>query len=205
MLIRQEHNGDLAAITSVTTRSFTDVEHSDQTESKIVERLRAPSDLAVSLVAVKDYMVVGHVAFSPIAVAGANDGWFGLGPVSVVPDHHGRGIGSALIRAGLEQLRYRDAAGCVVLGNPDYYRRFGFERTDRLRYEGAPPEHFMCLVLTTNNPPSGRVTDAQAFARLPRTDSFARPGRQSACTSSKSSRPRQGHRISLATCRSFAI
>lgn len=163
MMIREEQERDHASIAAVIARAFAGVEHSDKTEPKLVEKLRASGDLAVSLVAVDGNALIGHVAFSPIAVAGTHDRWFGLAPVPVEPDHQGLGIGSELIRAGLERLRLRGAAGCVVLGNPAYYRRFGFERNDGLRYEGAPPEHFMCLKLNADVSPTGLVAYAASF------------------------------------------
>lgn len=163
MLIRLEDDGDHSAIAEVTARAFAGVEHSDQTEPEIIARLRADDALTISLVAVEKGALIGHVAFSPVTINRAHDGWFGLGPVSVEPGHQATGIGSALIRTGLEQLRARGAAGCVVLGDPAYYSRFGFQRDQGLRYEGAPPEYFMRLNLGANETPMGRVDYALAF------------------------------------------
>jgi len=134
-------------------------------------RARRPSDpgyrasdaLTISLVAIESDVLVGHVAFSPVTIDGTDVSWFGLGPVSVDPDNQGVGIGSALIRAGLEQLRGQGAAGCVVLGDPAYYSRFGFERDDELRYERAPPEYFMRMSLIPCRRPTGRVDYSPAF------------------------------------------
>ena len=164
MLIRVEQEGDCASIGDVTARAFAGKEHSDQNEPLIIERLRAGDALTVSLVAVEHDAVIGHVAFSPVTIDGENGRWFGLGPVSVEPNSQSRGIGSALIRKGLDQLRQREAAGCVVLGDPAYYRRFGFEHDDALRYDGAPPEYFMRLLLADEEPPKGRVDYAPAFS-----------------------------------------
>lgn len=163
MLVRQEQKGDFAAIADLTTRAFADVEHSDQTEHDIIARLRAAGALTISLVAVEDDVIVGHIAFSPVTIEGTDYSWFGLGPVSVEPERQGRGTGSALIRLGLEQLRGQGAAGCVVLGDPAYYRRFGFANDDRLRFEGAPPEYFMRMNFTARETPTGRVDYAPAF------------------------------------------
>lgn len=163
MDIRKEQVGDHIAIAKVTAAAFADVEHSDQSEPQIVERLRDAGDLSLSLVAITGDVVVGHVAFSPVVIDGVSNGWFGLGPVSVDPAHQGRGIGSALIRNGLDRLRDGGARGCVVLGNPDYYPRFGFERDDGLRYEGAPAGYFMRLVFSASPAPTGRVDYAPAF------------------------------------------
>ncbi|UPJ65618.1 N-acetyltransferase [Bradyrhizobium sp. 191] len=164
MMIRQEQEGDYSAIADVTARAFAGMEHSDQAEPEIIKRLRASDALSLSLVAIEGGILIGHVAFSPVTIDGAHDGWFGLGPVSVEPDHQQKGIGSAPIRTGLEQLRSSGAAGCVVLGDPAYYRRFGFDRDDDLRYEGAPPEYFMRLNFIADQPPTGRVDYAPAFA-----------------------------------------
>jgi putative acetyltransferase len=163
MIIRDELPGDRTAIAQVTAAAFAGVRHSDQTEPAIVAGLRAAGVLALSLVAVDDGAVIGHVAFSPVTVAGRNCGWFGLGPISVLPERQGKGIGGALIWRGLARLRSQDAAGCVILGDPTYYRRFGFERDDRLLYDGAPPEYFMRLSLR-GEPPSGRVDYHPAFS-----------------------------------------
>nr|WP_245958395.1 N-acetyltransferase [Pelagibacterium sediminicola] len=104
MLIRQEQEGDHSAIADVTAWAFAGVEYSDQTETEIIARLRATDALAISLVAIESGTLVGHVAFSPVTIDGTDHCWFGLGPVSVKPDHQGTGIGSALICMGLEQL-----------------------------------------------------------------------------------------------------
>lgn len=145
--IRDEQPTDFAAIADVTFRAFADIEQSDQTEPAIVAGLRDAGALALSLVAVEDGEIVGHIAFSPVLIDGRDCGWLGLGPLSVRPDRQCRGIGSALVRSGLDRLRTRNAAGCVVLGEPAYYGRFGFASGDRLHFTGAPGEYFMLLDL----------------------------------------------------------
>lgn len=164
MLIRHEVPADIPAIAELTTAAFAKAEHSDGTEAAIVERLRAAGDLALSLVAIEDGELVGHVAFSPIRIEDAADGWLGLGPVSVSPRHQRRGIGTALIREGLRELEAEGALGCVVLGNPEYYRRFGFEHDVELRYPDAPPEFFMRRLFGPTPAPRGLVAYASAFA-----------------------------------------
>lgn len=143
MIIRPEQEQDHDAIAAVTTQAFAALEHSDQTEVAIVAALRCAGALSLSLVAQDGALVIGHVAFSPVTIDGKSVCWFGLGPVSVHPDRQGGGVGGALIRQGLDQLRSLGADGCVVLGDPGYYRRFGFENDRDLRYDGAPPEYFM--------------------------------------------------------------
>ncbi len=156
MIIRAEQAQDIAAIGDVTAQAFAGVAHSDQTEPAIVAALRDAGALSVSLVAVDRDEVVGHIAFSPVTIDREDSNWFGLGPVSVRPDRQGEGAGSALIRQGLDILKAQGAAGCVLLGDPAYYRRFGFENDAGLRYEGAPPEYFMRLAFD-GAAPAGRV------------------------------------------------
>lgn len=162
MQIRPERPEDAVAIRILTDAAFKGVPHSDQTEAKIVEALRTAQALTLSLVAVQDGEVVGHVAFSPVRINGATNDWHGLGPVSVLPERQGGGIGQALVRDGLRRLRSADAAGCVVLGDPAYYGRFGFEYDPDLYYGDAPPGYFQRLALS-GAPPKGEVTYHPAF------------------------------------------
>lgn len=162
MEIRSERRTDVVAISHVTTTSFATAAHSSGTEAGIVEGLRTGGALTVSLVAVDQGEVVGHVAFSPVTIASARGDWYGLGPVSVRPDKQGRGFGQLLVRAGLEQLRALQAAGCVVLGDPRYYNRFGFESDPALTYGGHHSPYFQRLVLA-GPPASGDVIYHSAF------------------------------------------
>lgn len=101
--------------------------------------------MTISLVAAEGARIIGYVAFSPVSIDGLNDGWFGLGPVAVAPDRQREAIGSSLIEAGLASLKEQGASGCVVLGEPGYYGRFGFAADVNLRLEGVPPEYFQYL------------------------------------------------------------
>src|SRR2546426_538557 len=123
--VRYERLDDLGAIHVVHTASFP-----TGTEAGLVDALRAAARLCVSLVAVERDKVVGHVAFSPVSVAGATDG-VGLGPVAVLPSHQGHGIGSRLIREGLAACQQSGFGFVVVLGEPGYYGRFGFAPASR--------------------------------------------------------------------------
>jgi predicted N-acetyltransferase YhbS len=162
--IRPEREGDEAAIAQVIATSFSAQEGSDGREPEIVRRLREEAELEVSYVAVTAAGgVVGHVAFSKVRIDGNPGAWYGLGPVAVLPDWQGRGIGSALVEAGLESLRQADAEGCVVLGDPGYYTRFGFEADTGLTYPRASvPNHFQRLLLR-GEVPRGEVSYADAF------------------------------------------
>lgn len=162
MKLRAEEAGDESAISAVVEAAFSGHPHSDGSEVGIVERLRSAGALSVSLVAEDDGRIVGHVTFSPVSIADGTPGWFGLGPVSVLPERQRGGIGGALIRAGLEQLRQAGAAGCVVLGDPAYYTRFGYYHDPALTYPAPMPEAFQQLRLS-GAPPKGEVTYHAAF------------------------------------------
>lgn len=163
MLIRPEHAQDIDAIRQLTAIAFAAVEYSNQTEPAIIDTLRDAKALTLSLVAVSESdEIIGHIAFSPVTIDGGELGWFGLGPVSVHPDQQRRGVGEALVRQGLDTIRQTGAAGCVLLGDPGYYRRFGFENDSRLRYPLAPPEYFMQLAFG-DAVPSGAVSYHPAF------------------------------------------
>lgn len=143
--IRPETPADIAAIDAVTVAAFLEAPHTDHTEQFIVAALRRSGQLTVSLVAEQSGVVVGHVAVSPVTIDDADSGWYGLGPVSVIPELQGKGIGSQLIDAALDKLRAIAAGGCVVLGDPGYYARFGFKATDALTLPGVPSEYFQAL------------------------------------------------------------
>ena len=98
VVIRDETNADVEAITEVTVDAFETLEISNNTEQFIIMTLRAAKALAVSLVAERDGRVIGHVAFSPVAISDGTPNWYGLGPVSVLPAHHRRGVCSTLIQ-----------------------------------------------------------------------------------------------------------
>ncbi len=161
-MIRDETPGDATAIRALTEAAFAGAAHASGTEAAIVDALRAAGVLTLSLVLVEAGEPVGHVAFSPVLVDGADVGWFGLGPVSVRPDRQRRGLGAALVRDGLARLRAGAARGCVVLGDPTWYRRFGFEADAGLRLAGVDPRFFQRLAFETPIP-RGIVTFHAAF------------------------------------------
>lgn len=162
MQIRQERPGDAATIRALTDAAFKGMPFSDQTEARIIDALRAAGALTLSLVATQAGEIIGHVAFSPVRINGEAGDWYGLGPVSVRPDHQRTGIGQALIREGLQRLESAGAGGCVLLGDPAYYNRFGFENDPELYYFGAPPEDFQRLTLNGSRP-SGEVSFHPCF------------------------------------------
>jgi putative acetyltransferase len=96
--------------------------------------------------------VVGHIAFSPVIISDNTSDWYGLGPVSVLPEYQRQGIGKALIQEGLSRLKDLGAKGCCVVGHPQYYSKFGFENVDGLVHKGVPPEVFFALTFDGHFP-----------------------------------------------------
>jgi putative acetyltransferase len=160
--IRNETAADWQAIEAVTTSAFLNASHTDHTEQYIINALRRAGKLEISLVAEADGMVIGHVAISPVSISGGATGWFGVGPVSVLPQCQRRGVGSRLMREALRVLRERGACGCLVVGEPDYYGRFGFQADRNLVFPGVPPEYFQALSFDSSRP-QGTVTYHEAF------------------------------------------
>ncbi len=161
--IRPESPADVDAITVLTAEAFLYAEHTSHTEQFIVNALRRAGVLTVSLVAqAGDGTLQGHVALSPVTVSDCSAGWYGLGPISVAPAQQRQGIGSQLMQRALDDLRALGAAGCVLLGDPAYYARFGFAPRAGLVLEGVPPEYFMALAFGVAYP-QGAVQYHPAF------------------------------------------
>ncbi|MGN7740824.1 GNAT family N-acetyltransferase [Pseudomonas sp. 22526] len=150
--IRNERPADIPAIAAVTREAFLTEEHSSHTEHYIVNALREAGVLTLSLVAEREGVVIGHASISPVTLSQGESAWYGLAPVSVLPAYQGQGIGSRLIRQLLEQLQALGAAGCVVLGDPGYYGRFGFKARDELVLPGVPAEYFQALSFDGSSP-----------------------------------------------------
>jgi len=162
IVVRDEAQSDVGAIADVTIAAFAPLEISGHTEQFVIEALRSAGALTVSLVAEVDGRVVGHIAFSPVVVSDGSKGWYGLGPLSVLPTFQRRGIGAALVREGLSRLKILGAKGCCLVGYPEYYKKFGFENQPDLLVEGVPPEVFLALPLD-GHVPIGVVTFHEGF------------------------------------------
>ncbi len=150
--VRDEQPGDIAAIDRVTQAAFLPVAYSSHTEQFIVSALRAAGQLTMSLVAETDGHVVGHVAVSPVSLSSGDNGWYGLGPISVRPDHQNRAVGTSLMQAAIHRLKAQGSAGCVLLGDPAYYARFGFKAYPDLVLPGVPGMYFQALPFTDHVP-----------------------------------------------------
>ncbi|MHC4067998.1 MAG: GNAT family N-acetyltransferase [Planctomycetota bacterium] len=163
MIIRKEMQPDVEAISDITKAAFKNNPYSNNTEQFIINSLRAADALTVSLVAEVDGKLVGHIAFSPVTFSDGSESWYGLGPISVEPDYQKQGIGTKLVNKGLGLLKDLGATGCVLVGEPNYYKRFGFRSVKGLKHEGVPQENFLALSFC-NRVPKGVVQFHQAFS-----------------------------------------
>lgn len=164
--IRPERPADHAAISRIVYAAFLNhPQHAPgapPTEHKIIDSLRKAGALTLSLVYEEDREITGHIAFSPVLMDGQTSKWYGLGPVAVSPDRQRKGIGSALIREGIRQLTESGAAGVVLVGDPNYYIRFGFVPRPELTLDGVPAQYFLCLPIA-GSVPTGKAAFHEAF------------------------------------------
>lgn len=169
MLIRTEEKKDWASVYEVNASAF-----ETPVEADLVNTLREHAQPVVSLVAEDedDGAIVGHIMFSPVSLPGYPElRIMGLAPMAVAPERQGKGIGSALVRAGLEQCKQLGFGAVVVLGHPEYYPRFGFMPFTRFgivcEYE-VPEEAFMLLELHPGylRGASGKVKYHAAFKNV---------------------------------------
>jgi putative acetyltransferase len=145
VIIRREEPQDMAAIRFVNEQAF-----GGSGEANAIEALRDRGVATLSLVAVIDNRVVGHLFFTPAVIESTDRSWsaIGLAPLAVLPEYQRRGIGSALMDAGLAECRRLGGERVIVLGHPDYYPRFGFERASEysVRFEFEAPDE-ACMIL----------------------------------------------------------
>jgi putative acetyltransferase len=160
--IRTERPADIEAISRITELAFQANPHSHGTEQFIINELRRQDALTISLVADADGQVVGHIAFSPVEFSDGSRNWYGLGPVSVIPELQGQGIGRALVEAGLAELRTLGAEGCVLVGEPAFYGRFGFSTRPDCTMEGVPQQYVLSLTFG-QRPATGNIIHHAAF------------------------------------------
>lgn len=160
MEIREERQEDIEAIGKLNDVAF----KGSAEESRIIERLREDGDLLLSLVAVEDEQIIGHIAFSPMTIDGTQAKLVGLAPMAVAPEKQRTGIGTALIEQGLQHLKERGVDAVFVLGHQEYYPRFGFKPANSVfgiqsTYK-VPDRAFMALEIM-----EGALTDLCGFVR----------------------------------------
>lgn len=161
--IRNEETKDIEQVRQVLRSAFP-----SDGESKLVDLLRTNGKATISLVAIENDEVLGHILFSPVTTTPLTDAkGIGLAPVAVRPDVQSQGIGSQLIREGLRLCRELGFDYCVVLGGPKYYHRFGFERASQfeIQNEYGVDEQFMVLHFSDQRA-AGLVRYAPEFAEL---------------------------------------
>jgi len=159
---RNETDSDIEEISKVTIEAFRALAISQHTEQFIINALRKANALTISLVAEIDGQVTGHIAFSPLTISNGSLNWYGLEPISVLPKYQKQGIGKTLIHKGLSLLNDLGAHGCALVGDPQYYQRFGFRNIPGLIHEGIPQEVFLALPFDKKIP-QGTVTFHEGF------------------------------------------
>jgi len=167
MIIRIEKENDRDAVYAINESAF-----ETPSEANLVDTLREQAQPVVSLVAEGNGKVVGHIIFSPVSLTGhPNLKIMGLAPMAVAPEHQSKGIGSALVRSGLEQCKQQGFTAVVVLGHPEYHPRFGFSPSSSFgidcEYE-VPEEVFMAMELQPGalSGKTGRVKYHTAFSNV---------------------------------------
>lgn len=164
MIVRGERAGDEDAIAAVIRSAF-----GQEDEVRLVARLRQGKELIVSLVAEIEDEVIGHIGFasSGVETGEATSPLAWLVPLSVSPDRQRHGAGSALVRAGLDACRNDGYGHAVVVGDPNYYARFGFSREAAAGLKSRWSDALLALALSTEPIPlQGRVVEPEAFAEL---------------------------------------
>jgi len=162
LILREETIADIDAITEVTIAAFKNLPISNHTEQFIINALRDADALTISIVADIDSRIVGHIAFSPVIISDGTKDWYGLGPISVLPEYQKQGIGKSLIKKGLSLLKNMGGQGCALVGDPNYYKRFGFRNYPELVHEGIPQEVFLALPFT-EMVPKGTIEFHKSF------------------------------------------
>ena len=167
MNIRAETDKDKTAIYKINQSAF-----ETSAEAELVDKLREQANPIISLVAEQDEIVVGHILFTPVSLINHPElKIMGLAPMAVSPEFQRRGIGVALVQAGLEQCKKEEFGAVVVLGYKNYYPRFGFTQASRFglscEYD-VPDDVFLCKELKKNylSSASGVIKYHSAFKNL---------------------------------------
>lgn len=163
MLVSEARRDDKAAIYQLIQSAFADKDFSSGTEGPIVDALREAGDLTLSLVAKRAGVLIGYIAFSPASVGNQSENIYALGPVAVEPALRYKGIGTALIHAGIKRLKAMEARACVLVGNPHYYQRFGFVGDCGLR-SGQLPQSYVQALVWGAPLAAGEISFAPAFS-----------------------------------------
>lgn len=151
IVIREERQADYSTI-----RKINDLAFNQPNEGIIIEKIRQSGAETLSLVALIDGKLVGHIFFSPVIIENHPEikNGMGLAPMSVLPEYQNQGIGSLLVREGIERLKIKSVPFIIVLGHELYYPKFGFQIASKYQikcqWEDVPDEVFMILILNEN-------------------------------------------------------
>lgn len=160
--IRVERPGDVATIQRITEQAFAQVPHASGSEARIIDNLREAGVLLSWIAESAEDGVIGQVSLSPVWIGDSSEGWFGLGPIAVDPQYQRRGVGSRLVEAATSYLRSIGACGCILIGDPGWYRRFGFHPAPDMRFAEVSAPWLMVLPFVEDWP-RGEVHYHPAF------------------------------------------
>ncbi|KAJ4458206.1 putative GNAT family N-acetyltransferase [Paratrimastix pyriformis] len=161
VIVRDQTQADCAAVFDLVQEAFSTMKYACGREQIVASRLFESGE-AVMLVAEDQGVIVGQASFSRVKIQGAEQ-WWGLGPIATTPSRQRQGIARKMLETGLARLRTMGAAGCVLVGDPAFYMRFGFLQGTGLYFEGVPAENFLALPFTTASVSSGQVHFHAAF------------------------------------------
>jgi len=162
LTIRDENSKDYQQVELITDAAFQGKPYSAGNEATIPQKLRDLNALTFALVAEYKGDIVAHIAISTVQINGKNNSVFAIGPLSVSPKFQGKGIGSKLVKIALNRLQKSGAICCVLVGDPNFYGRLGFNVEADLTYQGAPAEYFQSVHFQ-NTKLLGEVTFQPAF------------------------------------------
>ncbi|ALM52099.1 GNAT family N-acetyltransferase [Halomonas huangheensis] len=144
--IRPERAADAADIRHLVDQAFAGAAHASGHEARIVESLRDVGVLTswvAEIIEQRGSRLVGQLSLSPVSIGAVDAGWFGLGPIAVAPAHQRQGIGARMVDTALEHLRHIGASGCVLVGDPGWYQRFGFRTATGMLFADVPAEYLL--------------------------------------------------------------
>jgi len=150
--IRAEQTHDQSVIWEITKAAFAEKAYSGGDEQDLIDKFRSIGALSLSLVAIDGDCLVGQVSFTPAAISSDIGIWYALGPIAVVPERQGEGIGGLLIKSGLNSLQERGAWGCILTGDPRYYSRHGFGLAPEHCPSNEPEKNFMLRTIGDKKP-----------------------------------------------------
>ncbi len=166
MKLKSFSDEQITEVKSLLYQAFLNHPHGDPkrgpTEHKIVEKLVQDSANVASMVAIDNNKIVGFITYSKVSFDNDMGEWVGLGPIAVLPEYQGRGVGKVLIKESMRIINEK-YEGCVVMGEPSYYLKFGFKVVEGLFFEGVPQEFFLTTWKNKDIKPQGAVSYHSAF------------------------------------------